>query len=414
MRKRLRADCLEALGRFEDNTFDAIITDPPYGLGFMNKEWDKSVPTVDYWKEILRVAKPGAPFLCFGGTRTFHRLACAIEDAGWILRDVIMWVYGSGFPKSLDISKAIDKEKGAKRKVVGSKLGQPGYSKAPSNGNNLYEGSFGGSGDSEKECQITAPATDQALLWEGYGTALKPAYEPIILAMKPLDGTFAQNALKWGVAGLNIDGGRVAIEENIGNPIKAKGRDFWGTSSCEQTRERLKVKGRFPANLILDEEAGRLLDEQSGFKKVKGRPGIKEVDNKKYRVPVIRPYKQGFEYPGEGGASRFFYCAKSSKKERGEYNNHPTVKPLALMTYLLNLIAPPQRRERADSDRKIRRSDNAPEPPVILDPFMGSGTTLIAALRLGLGYCGIEKDKANFDIAKRRIQEERERLNGQV
>jgi site-specific DNA-methyltransferase (adenine-specific) len=234
--------------------------------------------------------------------------------------------------------------------------------------------------------------------------------------MKPLDGTFAQNALKWGVSGLNIYGGRVFL--NGEKPPSGSGKnDAWRKREGRQDRFQNETittskQGRFPANIILDEEAGRLLDEQSGFKKVKGRPGIKEVDNKKYRVPVIRPYKQGFEYPGEGGASRFFYCAKSSKRERGEYNNHPTVKPLALMTYLLNLIAPPRRGERADSDRKIRLPDNAPEPPVILDPFMGSGTTLIAALRLGLGYCGIEKDKANFGIAKRRIQEERERLNG--
>jgi site-specific DNA-methyltransferase (adenine-specific) len=204
-------DCLEVMADLEDNTIPTIITDPPYGLAFMGKDWDRGVPGVRYWKEALRVAKPGAMLLAFGGTRTHHRLMCAIEDAGWEIRDVLNWLYGSGFPKSHDISKAIDKAAGATREVVGPNryAGRRTEGSGPDNGDACY-GQYAIPGNE------TAPSTPLAQTWDGWGTALKPAWEPIIVAMAPLDGTFAQNAEKWGVAGLWIDGGRIPTDEDTG------------------------------------------------------------------------------------------------------------------------------------------------------------------------------------------------------
>jgi hypothetical protein len=169
----LAGDCREVMATFDAESVDSIVSDPPYGLSFMGKGWDHGVPGVEFWTEALRVAKPGAHLLAFGGTRTYHRLACAIEDAGWEIRDCVMWVYGSGFPKSHDVSKAIDKAAGAEREVVGSKLGQPGYSLTDGKGG-LYGGGFGANGTGEGECQVTAPATPEAQQWAGWGTSLKP------------------------------------------------------------------------------------------------------------------------------------------------------------------------------------------------------------------------------------------------
>jgi len=201
----LEADCKLILPNLPPNSVDSVVTDPPYELSFMGKKWDGTgiAYDVDMWKSVLDVLKPGGHLLAFGGTRTHHRMMVAIEDAGFQIRDVLMWVYGSGFPKSLDIGKAIDKVKGAEREVVGTKMGLPGYSLNP----NLGEGhAMSGNVDNslrhpEKEVEITAPATEEAKQWDGWGTALKPAYEPIILAMKPIEGTFANNVLEWGVGG---------------------------------------------------------------------------------------------------------------------------------------------------------------------------------------------------------------------
>ena len=179
-------DCIETMNAMPPESIDAIVTDPPYGLGFMGKKWDGLPPSLEWAEACYRVLKPGGHIAAFGGTRTWHRLAVAIEDAGFEMRDSLAWLYGSGFPKSHDVGKAIDKLAGATREVVGTKLGQPGYSLAPSTGGNLYEGSFGGTGDPIQEAQITAPATPEAARWDGWGTALKPAFEPIVLARKPL------------------------------------------------------------------------------------------------------------------------------------------------------------------------------------------------------------------------------------
>jgi len=312
---------------------DTIITDPPYGLSFMGKKWDYDVPSVHFWRVALAACKPGATALVFAGSRTSHRMACNMEDAGWILKDTILWIYGSGFPKATDIKKQIDK-----------------------------------SGDGTE--------------WNGWKShGLKPAYEPIIVAMKPNDGTYANNALKHGVSGLNIDGGRIGTEDKLQSGTGAFGKSgIYGSANGKKSEQ--SPQGRFPANIILDEEAGEMLDEQSGIK-----------------------------------ASRFFYTSKASKKERNEgcsdlevkqtkggggtnnteddvcgkygsikaagHNHHPTVKPLALMEYLVKLTA-------------------TPTGGVVLDPFMGSGTTGIACKNQGRDFIGIELDREYFEIAKAR------------
>jgi len=236
------ADCLPAMKAMPDNCIDSIVTDPPYGLEFMGKDWDHGVPGVPYWKEALRVAKPGAMLLAFGGTRTVHRLACAIEDAGWIIRDRMQWITGQGFPKNLDISKAIDKAAGAEREVVG-RLESP----CRSAGDVMQTGLC-------QAATVTAPATDAAKLWNGWGTALKPAHEPIIVAMKPCEGTFAANAEKWGVAGLWIDGGRVATGGEA-NPSIAR------RATARRTGNAPTYHGDADARKAM-EAAGRICDQR--------------------------------------------------------------------------------------------------------------------------------------------------------
>jgi predicted RNA methylase len=254
----LTGDVLERLGELEDGTFDAVLTDPPYGLSFMGRAWDHSVPSAVVWREVLRVLKPGAPLLAFGGTRTYHRLACAIEDAGFEIRDSLLagaWTYGSGFPKSLDISKGIDKAAGAERQEVGRKA--VGFQ-------NLRGDGFGHGGTDADGLPVTAPATTAAALWSGYGTALKPAWEPVVLAMKPLAGTFAANALEHGVAGLNIDGARTRAD---------------GGSPAEKRRDSARRSGSVPtyhgdADARREmEAAGRVCSQTSPERYLQERPG---------------------------------------------------------------------------------------------------------------------------------------------
>lgn len=386
--------------------------------GFMGKAWDHGVPGVEFWTAILRVAKPGAMLMAFGGTRTHHRLMCAIEDAGWQIRDCILWLYGSGFPKSLDISKAIDKtmRRDYVRAAIRLGLEIPGNSlhdwtkaeHSPSDkwwnkfmsvltdeewqsiereviGHNNRKAGWFATQDGHN---VTAPATPKAQLWNGWGTALKPAYEPIILAMKPTDGTFAHNALTHGVAGLNVDGGRIqgqtsTIRHNGGGLGKYgiyNPSDGAGTTGS--------IQGRFPANVILDEEAGRLLDEQSGVLLSKwsepNRGTGKDIDS-----TIFKGFKRSSSasFVGDtGGASRFFYCAKASRSERGEDNDHPTVKPIKLMEYLCKLTA-------------------TPTGGTILDPFAGSFTTALAARNTGRRYVAIELDEHNCEIGKKRLSQ---------
>lgn len=420
-------DCLYRMAEMDANSIDTIITDPPYGLSFMGKDWDHGVPGVPFWTEALRVAKPGAMLLAFGGTRTFHRLTCAIEDAGWEIRDCLMWLYGSGFPKSHDISKAIDRMAGAEREVIGHTVSvqfreqgrNPHYTVHSDNSGYGTSGQFG------HGVPITAPATDSAKLWEGWGTALKPAWEPIVLAMKPVSKTFAENALEYGVAGLNIDGGRILTGER---PHRTKLGDLpsngiYGEGLNGSKATGVTGLGRWPANLLLDQESARQLDKQSGELGNAWRP---HRDRDKRVTPgIFGGDKLGATYPDRGGASRFFYCAKASRAERnfglegdrvfmgsggrtfrnGEWvethsepqkraNHHPTVKPLALMRYLCRLT-------------------QTPTGGIVLDPFMGSGTTGVACVQTGRNFIGVEIDPGYFEIAQKRIEQAQELKNNE-
>ena len=377
-------DCLEVMRDIPDNSIDAVVTDPPYELGFMGKKWDSTgiAYNVELWQEVLRVLKPGGYLLSFGGTRTYHRMTCAIEDAGFEIRDCIQWIYGSGFPKSMDISKAIDKKLGAEREVIGKgrgvgKKGGETYSK--------YGGFKAG------EIEITTSATELARKWNGWGTALKPANEPIVLARKPLsEKTVADNVLKWGTGGINIDECRIETTDNLnGGTYSKNAKELNRKSQVPKNginKEFVQPEGRFPANVILDEEAGRLLDEQSGVSKSNTRqPTGGQILNPETgwnQNAMIDKTVRG--YNDAVGASRFFYCAKASKKERRE-SKHPTVKPLNLMRYLVRLVTPPN--------------------GTALDPFAGSGTTLEAAMLEGFCFVGIEEQAEYIPDIQARVKQ---------
>jgi len=384
------AECMDVMRDMPDNCVDTVITDPPYGLKFMGKDWDHGIPGVRFWREILRVAKPGAMCLAFGGSRTYHRLVCAIEDAGWEIRDCIMWIYGSGFPKSLDISKAIDKAAGAEREMVGI---NPNFCENRIDSIGTDNGIYGGAGP-DKGKFITAPSTDAAKLWDGWGTALKPAYEPICVAMKPLDGTFAQNALKHGVAGLNIDGGRIEVDKRDHimkypySESKYKSKYKGGSSYKFSNIVSANPQGRWPANVIHDgsEEVVRLFPAAGN--NWKRNYGEEDYRGRQYKGGIFGGggYQGGSTYSDSGSAARFFYCAKASKAERGENNNHPTVKPLALIQYLCKLT-------------------KTPTGGVILDPFSGSGTVGVVAKRLQRKYVLIDLNAEYNKIAEDRLRQ---------
>jgi site-specific DNA-methyltransferase (adenine-specific) len=409
-------DCREVLATLDAESIDAVVCDPPYGLKFMGNDWDHSVPGIGFWTRALRVAKPGAHLLAFGGTRTFHRLAVAIEDAGWQIRDCVMWVYGTGFAKMGDVGKQIDKAAGAKREVVGTKCGQPGYSLAHQGAGGIFCGRADGSLDnSEGECAITTPATPEAAKWTGWSAGLKPAWEPIILARKPLAGIIAQNVLKYGTGAMNIDGCRIeAVGPDGGWGANQESSIGYGGNEPMGYRTEKHPLGRWPANVIHDgsEEVVEWFPSGGGHS-----PGEqpKASTNKGKRNFVVGPHVP-YHFGDRGSAARFFYCAKASSKERDEgcerleesmrgtygdigpddnakpnkqipvlcKNNHPTVKPLALMRYLCRLITPPS--------------------GIVLDPFMGSGSTGKAALREGFRFCGIEVDDEAFGTAVKRIE----------
>jgi len=341
-------DCLEVMPTLEANSVDTIITDPPAGISFMGKTWDSDKGGRDHWvawltlvmREALRVTKPGGMALVWSIPRTSHWTGTAIERAGWEVRDVVTHLFGSGFPKSHQFAKQLN-------------------------------------GHGEE--------------WQGYGTALKPAAEFWWLAMKPLDGTFAENALAWGCAGLNVDGARIAHNEEC-KLLKAQTDDavMTGNGKYGQAGRRadvleLKPAGRWPANLLLDEDAARALDAQSGERKGGAFPKLHGdftgQSNITFRSGETRDERINLD---SGGASRFFYCAKSSRSERGEGNIHPTVKPVSLLKYLCRLTS-------------------TPTGGVVLDPFMGSGTTGIAALQEGRSFIGIEREAEYVEIARRRI-----------
>ena len=367
-------DNLAILPTFAADSFSSCVCDPPYGLKFMNKHWDVSVPSVELWREVYRVLKPGAHLLAFFGTRTYHRGVVAIEDAGFEIRDMVAWVYGEGFPKSLDIGKAIDKAAGAEREVVGREKNW-GASKA-ADGKTAF-GDYAGGWD------ITAPATEAARQWHGWGTALKPALEPIVVARKPLIGTVAENVLAHGCGGINVDGSRVGMETVTSR--KTVLLAYHGQNSRPGHKDHVYSEterlGRWPANLIHDgsEEVVNRFPNADGMKvSVLRRSGVGFHDGASGTESV-----EG--YGDSGSAARFFYCAKPSEKERGAYNNHPTVKPLKLIQYLIRLVTP--------------------KGGLVLDPFLGSGTTAVAAALEGMKWVGIEREEDAVAIARRRIFE---------
>lgn len=480
-------DCREILGGVTG--VSAVVTDPPYELGFMGKSWDSRgvsfLPVT--WSVIRSACLPGVPLLSFGGTRTQHRIACAIEDAGWEIRDMICWTYGSGFPKSLDIGKAIDKrgggidevwksfrqwlreqleQSGIKQGFINDLLGnqmsghyfsesQPtiptwvNYNKLKGllnlsdewdgwvkERNPMWEeaerevigrhpspaGSKGNTFPLGQECNITVPATPEAQLWNGYGTALKPAYEPIILAMNPLDKTFANNALVHGVAGLNIGECRVPLggeDSPLGSAKRVFASNQYTEVKVYGDNKTTPPTGRFPANFLHDgsDEVLELFPQSKGQQgDVRGTEPSHTGDENTHcygeygRVPAAK------RWDNNGSAARFFYCAKASRSERDAglegmadsvgggmkgtedktlltgsgnirnnimKNNHPTVKPLALMTYLCKLV-------------------RMPEHNLILDPFCGSGTTLLACGNLNIRSIGIDSDEKSCEIAAAR------------
>jgi DNA modification methylase len=497
----LHGDCVELMRAMPECSVDAIVTDPPYGLEFMGKDWDsfKTGRAAKYAKggelhdpeerrgkggagpsyvnrpakrcgecgkqawsgspckcekplwvldnsplhafqdwftvvaaEALRVLKPGGHLLAFGGTRTYHRMACAIEDAGFEIRDSIHWVYGSGFPKSLNVSKSIE------GLLTTGSAQKNGFHRLPGEG--LGGGSIGMYDDVEEQgfrkrqpkqhgARSLDATTEEAKRWEGWGTALKPAHEPIVVARKPLSGTVAGNVLVWGTGGLNIDGCRVGTDgatKRATNP-QHLGRD----NMADFTRGNFGVEslpaGRWPANVVFDRTAGEALDQQSGEvgSLVTGKTGNRRGGNSKHSVGLNGPKNAPDGYGDSGGASRFFtqadfgpddwpfvYQAKPSRKERNagldglpekrpdqrtttgmgtfeekgvakQSNHHPTVKPVALMRHLVRLVTPPG--------------------GTVLDPFAGSGTTLVAAVLEGFDAVGCEMTDEYLPIIEGRV-----------
>lgn len=351
--------------------FHSCVTDPPYGYFFMNRSWDHPDNVAfrpEFWRVIFDGLLPGAYLAAFGGTRTFHRMACAIEDAGFVLRDTLCWLYGQGMPKSHDVSKAIDKAAGAERKVVG-----PTTRGAQSESTGRY-GAWG------EGITPTAPATEAAKRWDGYGTALSPSWEPIVLAQKPVQGTIAGNVLEHGVGGLNIDGCRLPAEKMTG---WGGGSKLHGGGLSREGGEARPVAGRWPPNVACDETAAGMVDEQSGERPVGAfgpRGGVTFSGGER------ASHSGG--YGDTGGASRFFYCPKASTAERNaglgdEQNTHPTVKPIALMRWLTRLVTPAGGR--------------------VLDPFAGSGSGGVAAVLEGFEWVGVEREAEAVRIAKLRL-----------
>lgn len=401
-------DCLDVLATLPDASVDAVVTDPPYGLEFMGRGWDapwqeRDINTdagfhgggifedggrfpnvravemrafqewVEQWAmECLRVLKPGGHMLAFGGSRTWHRLAAGIEDAGFEIRDSIAWLYSQGFPKSMDVAKAIDATLGAQRPIVGSAHGA-GSSRTASLG--VYA----------SEYEQTEAATDEARAWEGWGTALKPAFEPIVVARKPLAGTVAANVLAHGTGALNINATRVGDQARVNAPGGTGKRVAMGGGWREDAAPREAV-GRFPANVIIDESQAAALDAQSGNRPSGAWDGKR---NKPKTGGVYGDYAMQQQAApreaSEGGASRFFYTAKASGAERPNVDGvqHPTVKPLDLMRWLVRLVTP--------------------RGGVVLEPFAGSGTTVEAAVSEGFRCIAVEREAEYLPLIESRL-----------
>jgi site-specific DNA-methyltransferase (adenine-specific) len=420
-------DCRDALQGLHDASVDSIVTDPPYGLQFMGKDWDHGVPGADVWAECLRVLKPGGWLLAFAGTRTQHRMATAIEDAGFEIRDMIGWAYGSGFPKSLDVAKAIDSAAGMQGEVVPS--GDPVKRMIPVADQNATGSWIKENGRTYQPGEYV-PGTAEASAWQGWGTALKPAWEPITVARKPLVGTVAKNVLTYSTGALNIDGCRVAIDENLNGGAYAKDGGRGVSQSLRQGSgmnqpgktvgsEFIQPQGRWPANLIHDgsDEVLACFPDTNGS----GPPRVlnRSAGNRRgdWGMNAQKDDAAPLRDAGRGSAARFFYCAKASKADRDDglddvepqafvqwqtgngasgkpsslsegretahRNTHPTVKPTELMRYLVRLVTPPG--------------------GVVLDPFMGSGSTGRGAMLEGFCFIGIDMSSDYAAIARKRI-----------
>ena len=378
----IHGECIAEMRKMPDNSIDSIICDPPYGLGFMGNGWDTLPPGLEWAEECLRVLKPGGHLVAFGGSRTWHRLAVAVEDAGFEIRDSIAWLYGTGFPKSMDISKAIDKAARVTRDVTGSDRHSPNRDTTQGASNGGVQGgyNFGGAYD------ITAPSTDDAKKWSGFGTALKPAFEPCVVARKPIsEKTVAANVLRHGTGAINIDSNRIQAADAPEGRVRHGGGIPGNCSSFELPDVRpSSPAGRWPANVMLDEAMAEVLDAQSGISK----SNVRVSEDKDVSGVTFSLGRSGVTPRGvadSGGASRFFYVAKASKSERPLVDGvaHPTVKPLTLMRTLVSLFTPPG--------------------GIVLDTFAGSGTTVEAALLEGFNVIGIEMTDEYLPLIQSRI-----------
>lgn len=492
-----RGDCLDLLKDMPDNTIDSVITDPPYALNFMGRDWDRGLPSKEVWAEVLRVTKPGGVMLAFGGTRTFHRLACNVEDGGWEIKDCISWMYGQGFPKSMNIAKAIDKaNRGCPQGGPDPESPNAGKYKSGCTADSplgRHHGAGPGQYMKEQGIKDERELCPEAKRWDGWGTALKPSWEPVLFCMKPTDGTYADNANKWKVAGINIDETRIGYQSDAdmasatpqgvcrSKPAGSLGAEpVVGRDLTRRQFERPELKGRFPANVVLSHHPQCELRGEKKVKAITGGGGNKtpglhgiygKFDGHNYEgklgyydaegmetvedwhchddcpIKILDEQTSGLKggtyigrnrdpkevankiygkfnkdtndvgYGDKGGASRFFYCAKSSRKERNDGcdhlfwekdgkafrlideetwealpqesrakgNIHTTVKPIRLMEYLCKLL-------------------KMPEPTTVLDPFAGSGSTGVAALGVGLNFLGFDNDPVASVIAEARLR----------